>query len=50
MQKLGGDPDTPEVKRLVDEGDALRQEAHKKMIPLFDALVALGYHPNRLVR
>ena len=53
MRKLGNTPESleaPEVRVLADEGEALRQSAHQKMIPLFDALVALGYHPNELVR
>jgi hypothetical protein len=53
MRALGYSLDAlenPEIKRLSDEADALEQEAHKRMIPLFDALVALGYHPTELVR
>lgn len=41
---------TPKVKMLNDEGEVLRQRASEKMIPLFFALVALGYHHEILIR
>ncbi len=44
--RIGGD--TPEVRKIYAEGDIIRQEAHKKLIPLFRAMVKLGYTIDEL--
>ncbi len=47
MMKQNGD--SPEAREISKAGDKIRQEAHKKLIPLFEELVKLGYNPNELM-
>jgi len=46
MQKKG---DSLEVRKIAEEGDAIRQEVHKKLVPLFEEMLKLGYTPNELM-
>lgn len=46
MQDKG---DSPEARKIAEEGEAIKQEAHKKLIPLFEEMLKLGYSPNELM-
>ncbi len=39
----------PEADKLEKEANILREEAHIEMIPLFEALLQLGYERNELM-
>ena len=49
MQAQGG-YDSPEVRRIAEEGEIIKKAATQKMLPLFKALMARGYNPNTLAR
>ena len=38
-----------EAQKIADEGEVIRQEVHKKLIPLFEELIRIGYSPNELM-
>ncbi len=49
MEAINSNKPDAEAQKIADEGNKIRNEAHKKLIPLFEALVKLGYNPTELM-